>query len=103
MNPSNACPTFFRASILEARRTSYKWAGYTLARHLNSLVDEDDDNEAEADALFDALDNDQPDQVWHWLKRHLPRAMRLVPTRRRTTFLEGVLSAHEDGLVEVWC
>lgn len=52
---------------------------------------------AELDRLLDA--HDAAEQIWHWLRRTLPRCMALVPSRRKATFLRGIEAAVEEGRV----
>lgn len=98
---SGACPTFFRGCVARARsnRAGYSEAGYHLAIHARELVDGDVPDEVidELNRLLEAPD--AAEQIWHWLRRTLPRCMALVPSRRKLTFRRGVTSAIEEGRV----
>lgn len=98
---SGACPTFFRGCIARARasRAGYSDPGYHLAIHARELAADDVPEEviAELDRLLDA--HDAAEQIWHWLRRTLPRCMALVPSRRKATFLRGIEAAVEEGRI----
>jgi hypothetical protein len=99
---SGACPTFFVGNVITAKcsREGYAEAGYHLAIHMREMVE----NEVEDHVLAD-LDQvvgkhpEQLDRIWAWMQRVLPRCMRLVPARRKDSFLRGVERALEEGRV----
>lgn len=99
---SNACPTFFRAHVLQARRSrhGYEEAGYHLAIHARQLVD-GDVNEDVLDQLDEILEDGATaaENMWRWLRATMPRCMALVPSRRKATFLRGVQAAIDEGRV----
>ena len=103
-------PTFFRAACFEAGQggsNGYHWAGVNLARALAGLVEAEDDDEKEAklEELARLLDAgrrytgvrgiDQA-EVIAWFEREFPRCIELVPPRRRSQFIRGLKSAHEE-------
>lgn len=96
-----ACPTFFRGCVARARtsRTGYSDPGYHLAIHARELVDGDVPDEVIGE-LDRALETpDAGERVWRWLRRTLPCCMALIPNRRKTTFLKGIVAAIEEGRV----
>ena len=83
---------------MEARnpRVGYANAGYHLALHARELVEGDvDDDQLD---LFDRVvaDGDEAGLLGSLLS-NLPRCMTLVPSRRRRSFMRGVMSAVEEG------
>jgi hypothetical protein len=98
---SNACPTFFRCLLAEAKssRAGYFAAGHELARHCETLVTGDVDDDVIEDLHHRRDAADPAEAVWEWMRAALPRCMRLVPLRRKVTFLRGVESAIEEGLL----
>ena len=48
--------------------------------------------------LFAVLDTQDPDAVWAWFSREYPSCAKLIPSRRRVRFAEGMICRfHEDG------
>ena len=98
---SYACPTFFRASVIEAKhdfKNGYRGAGYNLGLHLFELHD-DPLEDAEVAALGKMIEERESDRpLWDWLSEALPRCMALVPRRRHQTFLEGFEEAYFKDL-----
>jgi hypothetical protein len=91
----SACPSFFLALCLEAKQggeNGYYAAGHELTRHVSRLVDFDNDEEAEKhlDELYGLIEAGEDDAVIGWFEKWLPRCMKLVPRRRRGSFLRGV-------------
>lgn len=98
---SGACPTFFRGCVARARasRAGYSEPGYHLAIHARELAADDVPGKV-VDELDRALEApDAVEQIWHWLRRTLPRCMALVPSRRKATFLRGIEAAVEEGRI----
>lgn len=100
-------PGFFRACCWEATRggtNGYFNAGWALANAIGSESPYDletEDWQEEVETLKSLLANGDDEGVWNWYRRHYPRAMTLVPARRREQFVAGVHQAWEDGRVEV--
>lgn len=96
-------PSFFRALCYEASsggEHSYKWAGYHLALHTYDQrpYDMDDDEwEKELKTLGALIDEGNRDGICEWYRKIYPKAMRLVPSRRKEIFVDGVLEAVEAG------
>jgi hypothetical protein len=96
-------PSFFRANCMEAARggaNGYQAAGWHLANAICSGQEpyevEEEEWEAEVEALKELLESDDVAGVWGWFKRHYPKCMALVPIRRREQFVAGVKSAYEE-------
>jgi hypothetical protein len=99
-----ACPTFFFASCRTAAvggTHSYADAGYTLAMHLSSLSPydvEDEDWEKHVNELAEFVSEKNDAVVLAWLKRWLPRCLKLVPALRHHSLLRGIYRyANEEG------
>lgn len=95
---SNACPTFFRGCVARAKtsRNGYSDAAHHLMIHLRELLD----GEVPGDVIDRLLlAPDAAEQIWRWLRTTLPRCMALVPSRRKPSFLKGILAAIEEGRV----
>ena len=94
-------PSFFRNCCREASSggEGYAIAAYHLCLHLDSEYPYDlelDEWSAEVDRLLKLLSGDDDEGVWRWFTAHYPRAMKLVPRRRRQQFVVGVKRAWED-------
>jgi len=104
--PSGACPTFFKALCYEASQggdKSYYSAGYELARHLSSNIDDD----AQLKKLVRILETKNEEKMHHsirsWLKRYLPRCMKRVPSgRQRGSFMDGFVQCIDDDNAELY-
>lgn len=84
-------PTFFVASVFEARSSTYANAGYTLARGLRMEVDDES-------TVDEALAAEDPvAAIWDLVKHEMPRCAALVPSRRRASFLMGIERAMDQG------
>jgi len=95
--PSGACPNHFRCSISDARKGGGGNWGYAnpawhLSIHLQDFVEGEDLEE-----LSDLADKEDDKGIIRWFKHYLPRAMKLVPSRRNRSFLKGFWQAVEDG------
>lgn len=104
----DAYPTFFKACLFEARhqdadgiRVDYSHPGYHLAIHARSLVEGwvDDEVVDELDEALGAVEWRVEERLWQWFCKTLPRCMAQVPTRRRATFMKGVLAAADKGRI----
>jgi hypothetical protein len=100
-------PTFFRATCHAASQggaSGYASAGWHLASSVGGEVPYDvelDDWVDEVDVLQQLAAHDDRGAVWTWFAAHYPRAMTLVPARRRDQFAAGVRRAWEDGRIAV--
>ncbi len=100
-------PSFFRGCCLEAQRggeNGYANAAWHLSGALGSQIPydiEDDDWADQIDALKGLIKDEDGEGVWSWFKRHYPKCMQLVPTRRREQFVSGVYRAYQDGRIEL--
>ena len=98
-------PSFFRAACHTAAQggaSGYASAGWHLATSVGGESPYDlelDDWVEEIDVLLGLAAEDDRDGVWAWFARHYPKAMTLVPARRRDRFVEGVLRAWEEGRI----
>ena len=61
-----------------------------------ALVEDDGDAYEDLIKLHTHFDEDA---VWQWFHDHLPRCAALVPSKRRSNFVEGVRGAFEEGWV----
>jgi hypothetical protein len=90
ISASHECPSYFRNCVLESRhaREGYARAGYHLGIHLDRHVERH-----VLDLLQVALDSTDPlAGTWSWFAAALPRCRALIPTRRRGTFVRGLLT-----------
>jgi len=95
--PSGACPNYFRYGCEEAKRggkESYANPAWHLSYHINQYMDDSEMEELEN--LAEKKDNKK---IIQWFKFYLPRAMVLIPSHRKESFLKGFWSAVEDGQV----
>ena len=94
-------PTWFRALCLEASRggsSSYEWVGFKLACSLEAEIPYDlspDEWIEEINELTRCLDADNV-AAWAWLEAHLPKFAALVPERRRTSLVAGMIRARSE-------
>lgn len=108
---SNWCPIWFRGNVASARlqrdistgfQADYATAGWHLGIHLRDLVQMayafegfQDVIRNELDACLD--DDEREEKLWAFLRKRFPKMMSLVPSRRRHTFMKGVMFAVEEG------
>ena len=96
-------PTFFRASCWEASRggsIGYDLPGWNLAGAIHMEVPYDlevDDWESEVSGLVKLIKADDRGGIARWFEDHFPNCIKLVPTRRRGQFVDGVVEAYEQG------
>jgi hypothetical protein len=92
-----ARPTFFRGCIAEAKQphVGYAHAGFHLALHARYLVQGEVDDQCLA-VLDQAVADRDEDALLKWFLSTLPRCMALVPSRRRASFMRGVMQAVEE-------
>lgn len=63
-------------------------------------ADVDDDTwDAQVEILRELCDIEDVDNIWSWFHEHYPWLMKLVPSRRKTTFVSGVLDVSEEGSI----
>lgn len=95
---SGACPSYFKAQCRSAAQggPGYRAAGYQLAGGLHDLSPYDV-SVAEWLARLDDLENklDSEQDVIAWFKANLPRCIALVPPRRRSAFVAGLIEGIE--------
>ena len=104
--PSGACPNFFKAlcyKVSQGGDRSYYSAGYELARHLSSNIDDD----TQLKKLVRILETKNEIQMRHnirsWLKSYLPRCMERVPSRRQnSSFMDGFVKCIDDGNADLY-
>ena len=96
-------PTFFRALCLTASQGgthSYKDAGYDFGIATAGEIPYDADSE-EWDKMLEEvkryIKSKDKERIWQWYRRVYPRAMELVPDRRKDAFVDGILQAYDDG------
>jgi Protein of unknown function (DUF1778) len=99
---SGACPTFFRAVVLEAQlggAQGYVLAGRQLLGAAASLIAADDSEELyeKYEELGELVYAEDEEGVLGWFDRELPRCMALIPRRRRSEFLRGVYQEVEEN------
>jgi hypothetical protein len=102
-----AVPGFFRACCIEAANggtNGYFGAGLRLAGSLGSECPYDlewDQWELEVEKLRQLLVDDDAPGVWSWFRSHFPKAMKLVPARRRDQFVAGVRREWEESNLDL--
>ncbi|MGE0229556.1 MAG: hypothetical protein AB7U23_13720 [Dehalococcoidia bacterium] len=98
-------PTWFKAACFEVRsgERTYRDVGRHLAGHLPGMLEEDvsDDGNIDRrlDELREALRVGAADAAAAWLRREVPRLVRLVPARKMHRLIEGLTDEYEaNGL-----
>lgn len=100
-------PGFFMAACHTASQggaSGYASAGWHLANAVGGEVPYDvelDEWVDEVDVLQKLAAEDDRRAVWGWFAFHYPKAMALIPARRRDQFAAGVRRAWEDGRIAV--
>lgn len=100
-------PGFFWAQcemsrVSRGRGATYENAGYELARNLHDEYPYDIGQDAwykELEDLRELVNAADVDGIWEWFRDHMPKAMALVPTRRKAVFVRGIQRADEDEIV----
>ena len=98
-------PSFFRAACYRAAQggsSSYASAGWHLANSVGSQIPDDVDLNDwidEIEILQGLAAEDDRRAIWNWFAAHYPKAMTLVPARRRDQFAAGVQQAWEDDRI----
>lgn len=96
-------PSWFKAACFDVRsgERTYRDVGRHLAGHLPGMLEEDLSDDAEIDRrleeLREALRAGETNAAAAWLRREVPRLMRLVPTRKMHKLLEGLTDAYMEG------
>jgi Endodeoxyribonuclease RusA len=98
-------PTFFRARCREAAngQITYADVGRCLGGALwhEQPYGLDDPEWAERiDLLSNLLSREDQEGAWNWFREHLPNHIGLVPPRRKSQFLRGVICAFDNGEVD---
>jgi hypothetical protein len=109
-----SAPQWFQAACQQAAKggsNTYETAGYRFANALRNLVPEDIDvddwqervdiNLVDFSSMFDTTTVVIPEppteqQAIDWLKENAPECIKLVPAKRRGTFLKGVCRYAKD-------
>lgn len=100
-------PSWFRATCREAAQggtNGYNIAGFKLATALGHecpLDLEEDEWEQEVGHLHALLERDDDETIWRWFRAHFPRALSLVPERRRDQFVAGVRRAYDENDIAI--
>jgi len=96
-------PTFFRALCFTASHGgthSYKDAGYSFGMATEGEMpfgaDYDEWNKM-LEEVQGYIENEDRENIWRWYREVYPQAMRLIPNRRRESFVDGILEAYNDG------
>lgn len=99
----NGVPGFFRACCHDAANqvfglhsVGYAHPGRELMRNWERVVPdelEEDEWLSEVEHFTELLLTDQDDAALNWLREHWPACLKLVPSRRRMTFLQGLREA----------
>ena len=97
-------PTYFKALLFEAAsqkcvttvdggsfQYDYSVAGHELARQIEDYLDGNELDELDLSQWRD------PVCVDAWLKRHMNGFYRLVPAKRRKTFIRGFIEMLDEG------
>lgn len=96
-------PTFFKALCLTASQGgthSYKHVGYDFGTATEGEIPFDADFEKWGKMLEEVkryIKNKDRERIWQWYRVVYPRAMKLVPDRRKEAFVNGILEAYDDG------
>lgn len=77
---------------LSSKTKSYKSAACELAMHLTDFEDE-------RTRLNDLCNAHNDESIWQWFQDHYPDFMKLVPTRSKRTFLNGIYQAHKEEII----
>jgi len=88
-------PSFFKAACIEASKGgigSYYNVGCLFAKSIHQLAPYTlniEEWDQEIDILKKNVLSKRDDEVLHWLNQVYPKLMKLVPSKRRTQFLDG--------------
>ena len=102
-------PSWLRARFAEARHggtDSYSRVGAQFMDQIDDFVDDDQDDLV---SLFEGgplsrlekiVEGESDEDLIAWLNEQVPRVMRLVPTRRLRSFLDGCREALQERVFE---
>jgi len=96
-------PTFFRALCMTASKGgehSYKYVGYSFGAATSSEIPWDasyDEWENMLEEVRRYIENEDRESIWQWYKDVYPSAMKLIPARRKDSFVDGILEGYTDG------
>lgn len=99
-------PRYFQALCWTAAQggiSNYKNVGRTFAAATEGEQPYGADNEQWQDMLGKVrshIKSRDRESIWKWYSEVYPRAMRLIPRRKQSSFVDGVLEAYEEG--ELW-
>ena len=100
-------PAFFVGHCHEASqggKHSFRDVGYHFARATGGMPPcsaSDSDWAAQVEELTDLANLEDRLGVWRWYTRTYPECMKLVPSKRKEAFIDGVLRANEEDLILV--
>jgi len=96
-------PAFFRALCMTASEGgahSYKYVGYSFGAATEGEIPWDanyDEWENMLEEVRGYIENEDRESIWQWYKEVYPSAMKLIPARRKDSFVDGILEAYTDG------
>jgi len=96
-------PTYFGALCWTASNGgahSYKHVGYSFGMATEGEMPFDADWDQWSKMLREVqqyIQKRDRENIWQWYQGVYARAMKLVPSRRREAFVDGIIGAYEDG------
>jgi hypothetical protein len=96
-------PTYFRAlcwDVSKGGARGYEEAGYTFAGATADEQPLDAENSVWKErlgGLKSYMKARDYESIWQWYERTYPNMMALIPARRRSKFVDGVLRAYDEG------
>ncbi len=100
-NVSYRVPGFFIGGCAEAKtngRVGYATPAFHLSLHLDRVLPDADDKVLKEFSV--ALANEDIDAAWEWFKKHLPGCKKLVPSRRKKTFIREMIGMYDKGRID---
>jgi|SRR3989339_607060 len=97
-------PTWIKANLYEASiggQNSYSTAGWHVGIHLDSIIQNLEDQYARAKEEWQNLDKANDAQMLGWCKKYIRHIMRHIPGARRHRFFEGIRQAYEEDRIEI--
>ncbi len=96
-------PTFFKALCMTASEGgahNYRYVGYSFGAATEGEIPWDADYDEwwkMLDEVRKYIKNEDRKNIWQWYKNVYPNAMKLLPARRKDSFIDGILEAYTDG------
>jgi len=96
-------PTYFRALCYTASKggeQGYNWVGFSFSQDTESEVPSDADSEQWREMLGQIqkyIEYRDEENIWLWYKKTYPKALALIPAKRRKSFVRGILKAYDEG------